>query len=89
MIGQDLARGRIRRVVVLVEMDDAAETKHGFELTDVSLCRWERTDMGGDAHGRVTVAGRLYRKTKDAMSYEIEQAMAALPPGGDEDAETT
>lgn len=89
MIGQDLARGRIRRVVVLVEMDDAAETKHGFELTDVDSCRWERTDLGGDARGRITVSGRLYRKTKDALSYEIEQAMAALPPGGDDHAETT
>lgn len=82
MIGENLALHRVKRVVVLVEMDDAAETKHGFELTDVDSCRWERTDTGGDARGRIVASGRLYRKKKDARSYEIEQAMkAALPPG--------
>ena len=85
MIGQDLTRGRIRRVVVLVEMDDEAETKHGFELTDLTVCRWERTDFGGDAVGKITASGRLFRKKKDAASYEIEEALrAALPPGGDD-----
>lgn len=84
MIGQDLTRGRIRRVIVLVEMDDDAETKHGFELTNVSECRWERTDMGGDAHGRIVAAGRLYRKKKNAASVQFEEALReALPPGGE------
>lgn len=84
MIGENLALHRVKRVIVLVEMDDLAETKHGFELTDIDSCRWERTDLGGDARGRITASGRLYRKKKDAASAAIEEAMRAaeLPEGG-------
>lgn len=84
MIGENLALHRVRRVIVLVEMDDIEQTKHGFELTNVSECRWERTDMGGDAHGRIVAAGRLYRKKKNAASAQFEEALReALPPGGE------